>query len=71
MSLAKKLGTGVGIIAAETIWLCETGFKLGIGYYVGRTSIDTLTEIAAQHTINSEDPDAVSDNLLECLEYID
>ena len=70
-SLASTLGKWSGIIAAESLWLFETGFKTGIAYYVTDTSIQRVSEIATQHAIDSNDPEKVTENLFNCLEFID
>ena len=70
-SIASTLGKWGGIIAAETLWLCETGFKSGVTYYVANSSIQKIAEIATQHAIGSNDPDKITENLFECLEFID
>lgn len=71
MSLASKLGKYAGIIAAESLWLFETGFKTSITYYIANTSLKKLFEIAKQHAIDSDDPENVTDNIFNCLEFID
>lgn len=71
MSLASMLGKYAGIIAAESLWLLETGFKTSVTYYAANISIGTFSEIAKQHAIDSDDPDTVTDNLFNCLDFID
>lgn len=71
MSLASKLGTYVGIIAAESVWLVEIGVKSGLTYYAANASIEKLSGIAKQHAIDSDDPESVTENIFNCLEFID
>ena len=71
MSLASKLGKYTGIIAAESLWLFERGFRIGVTYYVANASIEKLYEVAKQHAIDSDDPETVTDNLFNCLEFIE
>jgi hypothetical protein len=71
MTLASTLGKYGGIIAAETLWVFETGFKTGITYYITETSIQQISKIAANHVINSDDAETVTENIFECLEFID
>ena len=70
-SIASALGKWSGIIAAETLWLCETGFKSGFTYYVANSSIQKISKIATQHAIDSNDSDKITENLFDCLEFID
>lgn len=71
MTLASTIGKYGGIIAAETLWLAETGFKTGFTYYMAEASIGKLAEIAEQHVINSDDPESVTENVFQCLKFID
>ena len=71
MSIASKLGKYAGIITAESLRLFETGFKMGFTYYVANASIEKLSEIAKQHAIDSDDPENDTDNIFNCLEFID
>ena len=59
-SLATTLGKWSGILAAEYLWLFETGFKTGFAYYVANSSIQKVSEIATQHAIDSNDPEKVT-----------
>ena len=71
MTIASKLGKYAGIIAAESLWLSEMGFKTGIAYYAANISLEKLVEISEQHAINSDDPETVTENIFDCLEFID
>ena len=74
MSIASKLGKYSGIIVAESIWLFECGFKAGATYYVANASIKsikTISKIATQHAIDSGDPEKVTENIFNCLEFVD
>lgn len=68
MSLASKLGKYAGIIAAESMWLFETGFN--VTYYVANAAIEKVSEMAKQHAIDSDDPEKVTDNIFNCLELM-
>lgn len=71
LSLASTLGKWGGIIVAESLWLFETGFKTGVAYYATNVSIQKVSEIATQHAIDSNDPEKVTENLFDCIEFID
>ena len=71
LSLASSLGKLGGIIAAESLWLFETGFRSGVTYYVTNFSIQKVSEIATQHAIDSNDPEKVTENIFDCLDFID
>ena len=71
LTLASTLGKWGGIIAAEAIWLSEMGVKTGITYYAARLSVTKVSEIATQHAIDSNNPEKVTENLFDCLEFID
>ena len=71
MSLASKAGTVVGTATAYVIHYLETGVTpLGVVslLFVHRNDIQ---KFAVEHSLNKNNPDAVQDNLLECLTYID
>ena len=73
MSIASKIGTVVGTATAYIV------------HYMGKGATPTplvvvsivyahkndITRFAMEHSLNKDDPDAVQNNLLECLEYLD
>lgn len=65
------LGRYTGILVAESMWLMESGVKTGISYYMAKASVEQVSKIAIEHSIDSNDPEAVTENLFECLEYLD
>jgi len=71
MSLAGTLGKYSGIIAAELVWLSEQGIKTGSILYASEIAGKYLSKIAEEHVIDSNDEDAVTNNIFECLQYID
>ncbi len=71
MSLASKAGTIVGTVTAYALHYVEKGVTpLGLVsmVYVHRKEIQSF---AVNHSLKKDYPDAVQDNLLECLQYID
>lgn len=71
LSLASTLGKYTGIIAAEIFWFFEAGGKVSVSYYLAKVSIEKASEIATQHAIDSNNPEKVTENLFNCLEFID
>lgn len=74
LTFASTLGKWSGIIAAEALWLAETGFTPTIAYYSTKISIKSVkkvSEIATQHAIDSNNPEKVTENLFDCLEFLD
>lgn len=78
MSFASILGKYAGILAAESVWALENGAKLSVAYLVttngiaiSELSIKKISQFAIKHSINSNDPESVTNNLFNCLEYID
>ena len=78
MSIAGTLGKIAGIITAEIVWAVETGAKAGmqpvVVYYVGygaKLSYKEISKIAVKHSIDSNNPEKVTENLFDCLEFID
>ena len=71
MSLASKIGTVVGTVAAYAVhYMGKSSTPIGIVsiVYANRKEIQ---KFAMKHSLNKNYPDAVQNNLLECLEYID
>lgn len=71
MSLASKVGTLVGTATAYGLhYMGKASTPLGVVsmVYANRKEIQ---KFAVKHALNKNSPDAVQNNLLECLEYID
>lgn len=71
LTLAATLGKWCGIVAAEALWVAEMGVKPSVFYYATSLSVKKVSEIATQHAIDSTNPEKVTDNLFDCLEFID
>ena len=78
MSLIYKVAKYAGILAAESAWVIENGIKAGVLYYSGtysvvasETCIKKISELAVKHSIDSNDSEIVTENIFNCLEYID
>jgi hypothetical protein len=78
MSIAGILGRIAGTITAEIVWAVETGTKAGmkpvVVYYGGKLSYISykeISKIAVKHSIDSNNPEKVTENLFDCLEFID
>ena len=71
MSLASKVGTVIGTATAYAVHYMKKGATplgvVGIVY----SNRKEIQRFAVKHSLNKNYPDAVQDNLLECLEYID
>lgn len=86
MSLASTLGKYTGIALAEIVWATKVAYQQGpkfvVGFYtvaysadhldrlVDRTT-DAIVSVSKKHAIDSTNPTVVSDNLWNCLEYLD
>lgn len=71
MSIASKLGTVVGTATAYVVhYMGKGATPIGIVtiIYTHRKDIQSF---ALKHSLKKDYPDAVQDNLLKCLEYID
>lgn len=71
MSLASKIGTAIGTGTAYVVHYMGKGASpLGVVsvVYAHRKDIQTF---ALKHSLNKSHPEAIQNNLLECLEYID
>ena len=71
MSLASKVGNVIGTATAYVVhYMGKGATPLGVisTVYAHRNDIQRF---AVEHSLNKDDPDAVQNNLLECLEYID
>ena len=71
MSLASKVGTVIGTATAYVVhYMGKGATPLGVVSIVYAHRND-IQRFAVKHSLNKNYPDAVQDNLLECLEYID
>lgn len=71
MSLASKIGTVIGSGTAYAVhYMKKSSTPVGIVtiIYSNRSKIQ---DFAVKHALDRSSPDAIQDNLLECLEYID
>jgi hypothetical protein len=75
MSLASNLGTLVGTGVAYIVHYygtssCSASF-IGIVYTYRHEIKNEIQNIASAHALDTNEPEAVQNNLLNCLEYID
>lgn len=71
MSLASKIGTIVGTGTAYAVhFLGKNATPLGVIGIV-YNSRKEIQRFAIKHALDKSSPDAVQDNLLECLEYME
>jgi hypothetical protein len=71
MSIASKIGTIVGTTAAYAVhYAGKISTPLGVLSMVYANKKE-IKEFAVKHALDKNSPDAVQNNLLECLEYID
>jgi hypothetical protein len=71
MSLASKVGTVIGTATAYVVhYMGKGATPLGVVSIVYAHRKD-IQRFAVKHSLNKDYPDAVQNNLLECLEYID
>lgn len=71
MSLASKVGTILGTATAYVVHYGRKGVTpLGVVSIV-YTHRKDIQRFAVKHSLNKDSRDAVQNNLLECLEYID
>lgn len=71
MSLASKIGTLIGTATAYAVHYTGKGVTpLGVVSIVYAHRKD-IQRFAVKHSLNKNYPEAVQNNLLECLEYID
>ena len=71
MSVASKIGTVIGTGTAYAVHYLgkgSSGLSLAALIYTNRNKIQ---EFAVKHALDTSSPDAVQDNLLKCLEYIE
>lgn len=71
MSLASKVGTMIGTGTAYAVHYMRQGTtSIGLISLV-YTHRNEITRFATKHALNKDEEDAVQNNLLKCLEYID
>ena len=71
MSLASKVGTVIGTATAYVVhYMGKGATPLGVVSIV-YTHRKDIQKFAVKHSLKKDCPDAVQNNLLECLEYID
>jgi hypothetical protein len=78
MTLAGSLGKYTGIIIAESLWIAEMGVKTGATYYISKfsmkvtnVSMERVSKIATQHAIDFHNPEKVTENVFNCLQFMD
>ena len=71
MSLATKVGTIIGTAAAYVVHYTNNVATLLIIVGVLYANKEDIQKFAVKHSLNKSSPDAIQDNLLECLEYMD
>lgn len=71
MSLASKVGTIVGTATAYAVHYMKRGTtSIGVISLV-YTHRNDIKRFATKHALNTNEEDAIQNNLLKCLEYID
>lgn len=71
MSLASKLGTMIGTGTAYDVHYMKQG-STSIGIIsIAYSDRDDIKRFAVKHALDKTEEDAVQNNLLKCLEYID
>lgn len=70
-TLAGTLGTWAGIAVAEILWISEVGVKPSLIYYGAKVSYKEVAKVAAKHSIDSNNPEKVTENIFNCLQFID
>lgn len=71
MSLASKLGTVIGTATAYAVHYMGKGVTPLGAVSIVYSHRKEIQSFAVKHSLNKNYPDAVQDNLLKCLEYID
>lgn len=71
MSLASKIGTVIGTGAAYVVhYMGKSSTPVGIVTLI-YSNRHKIQDFAVKHALDKSSPDAIQDNLLECLQYID
>ena len=71
MSLASKLGSACGTLTAYVVhYMGKGSTPIGVVTMV-YTNRKQIQKFAVKHAINRASPDAVQENIFECLQYID
>jgi hypothetical protein len=71
LTIASNLGKWTGIVLAEALWLSETGARPAMIYYGAKISYREISKIAVEHAIDSNNAEKVTENLFDCLEFIE
>ena len=71
MSLASKIGTAIGTGTAYIVHYMGKGATPLSVVSLVYTHRNDIQKFAVKHSLNKTNPEAIQNNLLECLEYID
>lgn len=71
MSIASKIGTVIGTGTAYVVhYLGKSSTPLGVVGII-YTHREKIQEFAVNHAIDRNSPDALQDNIFECLQYLE
>ena len=71
MSLASKIGTVIGTGTAYVVhFMGKSSGPIGIVTII-YSNKSKIQDFAVKHALDRSSPNAIQDNLLECLQYID
>ena len=71
MSLASKIGTVIGTGTAYAVhFMGKSSSPIGIVTIIYSYKSE-IQDFAVKHALDRSSPNAIQDNLLECLQYID
>lgn len=71
MSLASKIGTVIGTGTAYVVhFMGKSASPIGIVTII-YSNKSKIQDFAVKHALDRSSPNAIQDNLLECLQYID
>ena len=71
MPIASLLGRAIGYSIAEVQWYIErSATPLGMAT-IGAIAYQIAVDVAEDHTIDHQDADAVTQNVFDCLQYLD
>ena len=71
MSLASKVDTAIGTATAYVVHYMSKGATPSGVVSIVYANRKEIQKFAVKHSIDKSHPDAIQNNLLECLEYID
>ena len=71
MSIATKIGTLIGTSTAYTVHYMEKGSSPVVLVSIAYANKDKICKFAAEHSLIDKSDEGISNNLLECLQYID